>query len=240
MGEVSTRVSALCLAIVAGLLTNVAEDIPKWILWAAIAVGTVGFFWPNIYISLWKYGRGERERALFTALIILATVTVGVLLVFRVFGRDTKDAVPVEGSTTSEAPVVEPESPPESESPRVYVRERSPREILRTLNSLPPLERPAYFHKVYDGRWVRWSGVVSTIRELSFHIIEVTVRDSIGPITSLSFRPDERSSLESLRLGDRIMYEGMIEDGRLAPLDPPLLIYVRAARILQVFPDTTQ
>jgi hypothetical protein len=181
-------------------------------------------------------------------LVAGVVIVAGVLLVIKVFWHDGEEVGSVEKPPDGRAvgraapdqePAVAGAPTVEAEPPRAYVRERSPSEILGTLNSLSPLERPRYFHNVYDGRWVRWSGVVSSIRELSFHI-EVTVLDSLGSVNaSLSFRPDERASLESLRPGDRIMYVGMIEDGRLALLDP-LLTYVDEPKILQVFPDTTR
>jgi hypothetical protein len=137
-----------------------------------------------------------------------------------------------------EEPVLEETAAVETEPPHIYVRERSPIEILNVVAPLPPLQQAKYYKKAYDGRWVRWNSIVFRITGGDTGGVGVTVLDrwDLPVMVSMDFPASQRPLLETLRTGDRIEYEGKIDGGSYDWLS----IRLDDARVLRVFPDTTR
>jgi hypothetical protein len=97
--------------------------------------------------------------------------------------------------------------------PRVFVRETAAREVTARIEALPFLHRAEYVKSAYVGRWVRWSGVVYSVQpsRRGFMVGLDEVRGKCGLSAWLHLPPDSRASVEPLRRGDVLDYEGMIE-----------------------------
>lgn len=98
-----------------------------------------------------------------------------------------------------------------SGEPRIFLREDSAEALMQTLVQIPPLSRRAVAEEAYWGRWVRWSGIVGSIRE-GDDCYGVTVQSDIHGryFLTLTFPTSWRADLEVLREGDQIYFEAQI------------------------------
>jgi hypothetical protein len=95
------------------------------------------------------------------------------------------------------------------------LREKSARELLESLDALPPLQAEQIAKQSYIGHWVRWEGKFYTIKsaeendETVFYIYACHP-DGHPPWIAIVFSGKWRSELEQLRRGDHIQFEAKI------------------------------
>jgi len=92
---------------------------------------------------------------------------------------------------------------------RVYVRHGSPRELLDSLDSIPPLKREKVAGELYGGRWIRFAGAITTLRA-DEDIYVVFVSDGRGATVHVTFPENKLVHVEPLRAGDRVTVDGQI------------------------------
>jgi hypothetical protein len=75
-----------------------------------------------------------------------------------------------------------------------------------------PMSRETYARNTFIGRWVRWTGIVSNVREED-GVHRVATRSAYGRsggLVILMFPLTRRPEVEALREGEEITYEGQI------------------------------
>jgi len=142
-------------------------------------------------------------------LTVFATVVV-VLIAVALHIRN--DRLRSKQQTVTVNPSLAPERTA-SEEPKVYLQEKSPKEVVTRINSLNPLERDLVAKQTYVGRWVRWSGTILSVEP--FRLLEtggftVTVEGDSPAFARLRFLPTEKHLVEALQEGDLISYEAKI------------------------------
>jgi hypothetical protein len=175
---------------------------PNWlfqVMWFGAGVGGSGAVW--YFLSQKNY-----HATFWTA---FATVVV-VLLAVVLYIRNDRLRSQQQTATANRSP--EPERSA-SEEPKVYLQEKSPKEVVARINSLNPLERDLVAKQTYIGRWVRWSDTLLSIEP--FRFLErggytVTVGGVSFVFARLEFLPTERHLVEPLQEGDLISYEAKI------------------------------
>jgi hypothetical protein len=97
---------------------------------------------------------------------------------------------------------------------RVYLRERSIKEVVDRINSLKPFEKTQVSNQSYVGHWVRWSGRVLSIEPFAIGLpsgsATVTVSDSEFIYARLEYLPAARHLVEAVEEGDAIDYEARV------------------------------
>ncbi len=98
-----------------------------------------------------------------------------------------------------------------SPDPSAPIREISAREVLAHLQSLPPLQRQQVESTAYVRRRVRWRGRVLNVRQTtSGFLLALSEEDGQTPLTLVNFKSSWRATLEGLRRGDIVAFEGSI------------------------------
>jgi hypothetical protein len=131
------------------------------------------------------------------------------------FNRD----IPQKKAPTSQSEVAKPETTKFftvntkiEDQEKVFLREKSPGELINYLTNLPPLQREIVIEDSYIGRWVQWDGKVSSITTLPSKNININVsKDGEGASASLLFSTSWREKIENLRIDDLIIYSGRID-----------------------------
>jgi hypothetical protein len=175
---------------------------PNWVftvMWFGASVGASGAVW--YFLSLRNYYAAS-WTAFATAVVVLLAVAL----------RIRNDRLRSEKQTAPANPSPAPERPA-SEEPKVYLQEKSPKEVVARINSLNPLERDLVAKQTYVGRWARWSDTLLSIEP--FRLFErggytVTVGGDSSGFARLEFLPTERHLVEPLQEGDLTSYEAKI------------------------------
>jgi hypothetical protein len=107
------------------------------------------------------------------------------------------------------------EDKPISESPRLWISERSLAEVNEALKAIKrPLQRQEMLRSGYVGRWVRWSGTVQSVDRSSptegdFWVSVVSGRhDSL----MLTVPKSDHAAVDALMEDDLIEYEGQLAE----------------------------
>jgi hypothetical protein len=96
---------------------------------------------------------------------------------------------------------------------KIYVRENSPHELTKRIQSLNPLEREPVLRETYIGRWVHWVGNIRYIFPSGDEFIVMVVTGTPSEYlysSRLHFSSAQRFIVEPLRENDQIRYEGKI------------------------------
>jgi hypothetical protein len=174
---------------------------PNWLLWVMSFGATVGV--GAIYHLLSQH---NYRAAIWTGFL----TGVVVLLIVALYLQDGLLRRRQPTDTANPSQVLEK---PASEGPKVYLREKSPDDIVARIKSLNPLERNLVTKQTYVGRWVRWTGTILSIRPSSFSEnggFEITLGGGSFVYARLQFLPTERHLVEALQEGDLINYEAKI------------------------------
>ena len=96
---------------------------------------------------------------------------------------------------------------------RSFARENGAGEVLQTITNLPPFEREQYIRTLI-GRWVRWTGIVLAVGEVSRpasgrYVLALREPREVGLVAHLDVAGEEHGS-DRLRAGDQVTYEAEI------------------------------
>lgn len=142
---------------------------------------------------------------------VLAGAAGALVLLLRWLGRRRRQG---SADVESAEPVGSSLSAPE---PRAFLWEQTPQEAVQVIESVPPKEREALAQRAFVGRWVKWSGRVSNVRNDStgkgFRVSLTTGR---GPMLQVMLPLSERAAVEVLRPDDRVVVEARVDEIRLA------------------------
>jgi hypothetical protein len=173
----------------------------------------------------------KREHtAIVVAAVIGAVGVVAAAYIQRPGARDEKrepGSAAVGKQQVSAPPAISAASavalpPVDPSDTRVFVREASSREVMAAIEALPFLQRTDYAKAAYVGRWVRWSGAVVNVKASAgggYYVALVDVGERYGIGVWLTLPASERVSVEPLREGDIIDYEGEIVGARHVDVD---------------------
>ena len=151
---------------------------------------------------------------LFSFASALVTAIFGPILVGKWKARSGKpgsqDAAAIErtgGASIGEAF----SAPTAAPSARVWLRERTPAEVIARIKAIPPLSRPSVSQELFEGKWVRWDGTVYAVRDRNWGV-HVAVRAADESSAFLSFDKSRRTELLDLREGDRLVFEAEVKE----------------------------
>jgi hypothetical protein len=228
---------------------------PSWVfqaMWFGAGVGGSGAIWyflsqRNHHAALWT--------GFATAVVVLLTITLHLRNNLLRSERLTSTASPSPAPSQTSSATPSTEAARKPDEPRVFLREKSPSEVVARVKSLNPLERSLVARQTYVGRWVRWSGTIHDIAPYASHQSGgFTVAVGSGTFGSLvfarlAFLPTEKHMVEPLEEGDLISYEGKITDVvgndihltsvTVAPSEAPVFADVTPEKLMRFFEDHT-
>jgi len=120
---------------------------------------------------------------------------------------------------------------PSSTPEKIFVREKSARELVNYFGSLPSFPRGFIIKNSYEGRWVHWKGKVEDVRNIgdSLYLL-VLDKDGDYPLAFIIPSKECFPRIMATQQGDLIEYEGVIVRGdagsitlvcaELLPLEP--------------------
>jgi hypothetical protein len=110
-------------------------------------------------------------------------------------------------------------------APRVFLREQTPQEVLSVLESALPLEREELKQRMFIGRWVRWRGELVGVERATQAAskgprategndgLRLTLEGANnGPLMFVRLPDSERPTVEALRKGDFVVFEGQLKE----------------------------
>jgi hypothetical protein len=97
---------------------------------------------------------------------------------------------------------------------KIFVREKSARELVNYFGSLPSFARGFIIKNSYEGRWVRWKGKVEDVRSIGDSLnLLVLEKDGNYPLTFIISSKECFPKIMATQQGDLIEYEGVIVSG---------------------------